>query len=407
MSFFIVYIAIVTKPRYFPILDSLRLLASVCVFLAHSVVFFKLPGVDLSSGRFIEDAGYFGVIFFYTLSGFLITYLLLKEKENTGTIAIKDFYVRRALRIWPLYYFIVLLSFFVFPNLIPGHPAGGIGHWKIPFLLYLLFLPNIVLFGGFYLATCFHTYTIGFEEQFYLFWPLLLRKAERRLWYVLVALFVVPLVLDLLRVGIVGDGTVAAGMAGGVSGTAGKSAGTALGLAGDVLTFISLSNLPAFVAGAAAAVVYRGNRAALPALIGRRICGYVLGGAVLGLMYFTEPGGPGYVNVLSVIFAALILHLVQSETRWGRIGSLLAMGGRISYGIYIYHVAVLVFVSFCMAKVPVGWLGSAFLAYVVYLVVSFVLLWVTAALSYRYFEQFFLRKKRRFEPGGRVAAEPA
>jgi len=77
----------VTKPGYFPILDNLRFLASAGVFLAHSVVFFSFPGAVFGFPVFLKDAGYYGVIFFYTLSGFLITYLLMKEKRRTGTIA--------------------------------------------------------------------------------------------------------------------------------------------------------------------------------------------------------------------------------------------------------------------------------------------------------------------------------
>lgn len=395
-----------TRPQYFPILDALRFLASLSVFVAHSVAFFHLPGVVrgglpgdvqtvLSFPLFITDAGYFGVIFFYTLSGFLITYLLLKEKENTGRIAVKDFYIRRALRIWPLYYGIVLLSFFVFPYLLPSHPAQGIGEWERPFLLYLLFLPNVAVLGGFYLATCFHTYTIGYEEQFYLFWPLLLRKAGRGLGYLLAGLFVLPWGLDLLRVRIGAPGALFS-----MSGVE---------LARWVLTFVSLSNLPAFVAGAAAAVVYlRGGRK-LQAVAGSKLWRWVLTAAILSLMYFTVPGGPGYVNGVSVLFAMLIVHLVLSGARGGKVGALLARGGKISYGIYIFHASVLIFVSYCLTRAHIGSADRPLAAYILYLAVAFVLLLLTGALSYRYFERYFLRKKWRWEPwatlrgGGRPA----
>lgn len=55
-----------------------------------------------------------GVIFFFVLSGFLITYLLLEERRVSATVSIKKFYMRRILRIWPLYYLIVILGLFVF-----------------------------------------------------------------------------------------------------------------------------------------------------------------------------------------------------------------------------------------------------------------------------------------------------
>ena len=71
----------------------------------------------------VFNKGYLGVNLFFVLSGYLITYLLLTEKNNSGTINIKNFYIRRILRIWPLFYFVVLLGFFLFP-LIPKFPAN-------------------------------------------------------------------------------------------------------------------------------------------------------------------------------------------------------------------------------------------------------------------------------------------
>jgi len=75
--------------------------------------------------RFIRLIGPLSVFsFFVVLSGFLITSLLLVEKERTNTINIKSFYMRRVLRIWPLYYLTVILGLFVLPEIsylnIPG-----------------------------------------------------------------------------------------------------------------------------------------------------------------------------------------------------------------------------------------------------------------------------------------------
>lgn len=73
---------------------------------------FKLSHFDNS---FVEMIGKLGVILFFVLSGFLISYLLLEEGKQTQTILIKTFYIR--LRIWPLYFLIVLLGFFVYPKI--------------------------------------------------------------------------------------------------------------------------------------------------------------------------------------------------------------------------------------------------------------------------------------------------
>jgi peptidoglycan/LPS O-acetylase OafA/YrhL len=379
-----------TKPRYFPILDSLRFLASVGVVVSHSTVFFRSSGPALFFPLVVEDAGYFSVLFFYTLSGFLITYLLLKERGDTGTIAVRNFYIRRALRIWPLYYTIILLSFFVFPHLIPGHPGRDSGPWVGPFLLYLFFLPNAAVLGGFYMASCFHTYTIGYEEQFYLFWPLLLRKARRSLGYVLAGLYLLPWAADVIRARV-------------VAGKPELSTGT--NLAGQVLNFISLSNLPAFAAGTAAALIYLGGGKRLLAFAGNRLWRYVLTGGILVPLCFTVPGPPGYGNGVSALFALLILNLVASGVQGGWIGAVLAKGGRISYGTYMYHVAVLIFVAFFMARWHIGFPGRPMLTYLCYLAVSFGVLLPTAAISRRYLEGYFLRRKELFEPNGAMGSK--
>ena len=70
------------------------------------------PAQDLER---ILSFGYLGVDFFFVLSGFLITYLILKEKEQTGKINVKDFYIRRFLRIWPLYFAVIVFSLIIIP----------------------------------------------------------------------------------------------------------------------------------------------------------------------------------------------------------------------------------------------------------------------------------------------------
>jgi len=121
-------------------------------------------------------------------------------------------------------------------------------------------------------------------------------------------------------------------------------------------------------------------------------------GGIFLLLYFTVPGPPGYVHGISVLFALLILNLVVSGVQGGWIGTVMARGGRISYGIYMYHVAVLIFVSFCMERWHIGFPGRPMLSYLGYLAASFGVLLPTAAISRRYLEGYFLRRKKLFEP---------
>ncbi len=94
---------------YRPELDALRFFAFSCVFLCHG------PALDLTQDaakshraatRFLAiffHSGAFGLPIFFLLSAYLITELLIRERDRTGEIHLKDFYVRRILRIWPLY----------------------------------------------------------------------------------------------------------------------------------------------------------------------------------------------------------------------------------------------------------------------------------------------------------------
>jgi peptidoglycan/LPS O-acetylase OafA/YrhL len=355
----------------------------MCVFLAHSVVFFKTSWGDPGLGLFIKDAGYYGVIFFYVLSGFLITYLLLIEKESTGRIAVRDFYIRRALRIWPLYYLIVLLSFFVFPVL-RGEGLTLVMRSKAPLALYLCFLPNVAVLSGFYLDTLFPTYTIGYEEQFYLFWPLIISRWGKRPAWVLAGLFVLPLLLHCIHLAIVRhEIPVEGGIAHVVRG---------------VLTFIDYSNMAAFIAGAMAAVAYLRGGERLSRVAGRTVWIWALGLAVAALMFFRFPGGWGYGQGVSLLFALLILCLVYRPEVKG-VSVLLVRGGKWSYGIYIYHPALYILVAWMINRWHWSFDGHPVQTYLLFLAMTFACTLVAASLSYRFFESRFLRKKERFRIG--------
>src|SRR3989344_4809022 len=107
---------------YFYGLDEIRAIAALLVYF-HHVELFKNRESHSSlyqvkyTGHFIWNIGHNSVICFFVLSGFLITYLLLKEKEKIGTVKIKEFYIRRILRIWPLYFFVAFIGFVLLPVL--------------------------------------------------------------------------------------------------------------------------------------------------------------------------------------------------------------------------------------------------------------------------------------------------
>jgi peptidoglycan/LPS O-acetylase OafA/YrhL len=119
---------------------------------------------------------------FFVLSGFLITFLLLKEKKMTNTINYKFFFIRRALRIWPLYFLYLLILILIF----------GVDSFRGTLVYYVFFMPNFVNlvvaeYGVVPVSKVLsekigHYWSLGVEEQFYIFWPLILLWAYKQSW---------------------------------------------------------------------------------------------------------------------------------------------------------------------------------------------------------------------------------
>src|SRR5436190_14915745 len=142
-----------------------------------------LPAYSLNNLSIVRAIAPQGVNIFFTLSGFLITYLLLSEKARTADIAWRQFYLRRVFRIWPLFFLAVFLSFFVFPHVfdVPFFQVKTTPDFTQKFLLSLFLFPNIVFVR--YGHIFFHgiLWSIGSEEQFYLVWPHVMRSAKTTL----------------------------------------------------------------------------------------------------------------------------------------------------------------------------------------------------------------------------------
>ena len=175
------------KHIYFENLDGLRFLCFLSIFFYHS---FYTELSELKTNpiyRFIEHDlfgnGDIGVNFFFVLSGFLITFLLIQEKKMNGQINIKNFWIRRILRIWPLFYFCVFFGFVIFPflkrwfGLVPNETADPV--------LFLTFLNNFDLINkGLPDSSVLGVlWSIAIEEQFYFIWPLILFSFQvKKLW---------------------------------------------------------------------------------------------------------------------------------------------------------------------------------------------------------------------------------
>lgn len=170
---------------YFPGLNGLRFIAAFLVLIHHNEHIkqrFQMP--NFWDVPFIEVIGKLGVILFFVLSGFLITYLLLKEEETAGTIAVKKFYIRRVLRIWPLYYFLLALGFFVFPYLnftqFPNNYNNLFSAHSSNLILFLFLMPNVAYILNGAIPFISQMWSVGVEEQFYFQWPLLMKRNKNK-----------------------------------------------------------------------------------------------------------------------------------------------------------------------------------------------------------------------------------
>lgn len=187
-------ISLDNKRVYFPNLDGLRFIAALMVIVTHieQMKMFK----KMAYYKYPMHTGTLGVTIFFVLSGFLITYLLLSEEWTFKTIQVRKFYMRRMLRIWPLYYLIVLVAFFLLPYLpIFSIPDYGIEviyqYFSLKFLLFILFLPNLSLSMFGFVPFVSQTWSVGTEEQFYLFWPWVFKIVKKYRVMVLFLLIIV------------------------------------------------------------------------------------------------------------------------------------------------------------------------------------------------------------------------
>jgi peptidoglycan/LPS O-acetylase OafA/YrhL len=174
-----------TSPRHLPNLDGLRTLAATAVVLGHSHIFFQgyVPGGWVED-FFFRQAG-LGVQFFFVLSGFLITRIALNQMDSPEGFSLRRFWIRRILRIWPVYFLVVAVAALLaltcgpFFNMVYNNWA-----------LLLCFLENFDLLAllpqqhapGFIVSVL---WSVSIEEQFYFLYPLLLVLLPRRFYPVL------------------------------------------------------------------------------------------------------------------------------------------------------------------------------------------------------------------------------
>jgi peptidoglycan/LPS O-acetylase OafA/YrhL len=185
-------------PSVIPSLGGMRAISILLVVVAHCLDRATTPQLYAWFGH----GGNYGVRVFFVISGFLITTLLLREYDKTGSISLRDFYIRRALRIFP--------AFYIFVAVIWALSALGHIHLKPGDLLHsLTYTMNYHMDRSWYLN---HIWSLSVEEQFYLLWPLtlMLVKPEKGVKVVLGVLLAVPLIRVVMYFGFDASGTMLA-----------------------------------------------------------------------------------------------------------------------------------------------------------------------------------------------------
>ncbi len=180
--------AVVEREKHFGQIDTLRAFAIIMVILTHWLV-------NTGLGEFHYFT--YGVDLFFTISGFLITYLFLFDKERNADAkgkVVVNFYMRRLLRIFPIYY--LLMFFFILLNKTFHAWIWNEGNG----VYYLTYTSNILFFlKGDQSAELQHTWSLAVEEQFYIIWPLLLiLLSKRQTLYFLVSVFFIGIISNIL-----------------------------------------------------------------------------------------------------------------------------------------------------------------------------------------------------------------
>jgi peptidoglycan/LPS O-acetylase OafA/YrhL len=355
-------------------LDGLRGIAVSLVLLLH---FGYLNG------------GWIGVQLFFVLSGFLITGVLVADRNAPLGAYLRRFYWRRTLRIFPLYYgYLAVLAIayaaWELPKRFPENAAT-----------LLTYTYNFTRASDFQPSPFFtHFWSLAVEEQFYLVWPLLVHALSRRALVLLSAALVVlgPVMRGALAV-FYDDGRAAYEV-------------------GDAVYWFTLSHADAFAAGALVALLGLGARVTRPALVAVAATGVVAAAGAVNLSLLRSSGAElpmgtlgfplasianhfhvwGY-TLLNLAAAALVAAAVAAHQRGGIVAGLgwgpLAGLGKISYGVYVLHWPLLVLFNASVRYRGMTVRGAILCA------VWFALVVAVAWLSWRFYESRFLALKDR------------
>jgi peptidoglycan/LPS O-acetylase OafA/YrhL len=357
------------KPIFLSGLNGIRTIAACGVLFSHvnltlgkfGLGTFSLFGFSKEGKANSWVLGEHGVTMFFVLSGFLITYLLLKELEKSNKIDIRKFYIRRILRIWPLYFFYLLITFILLRDSI---------HLDHNMLYYLTFLANIpfILKQGY--PGMEHLWSISIEEQFYLFWPFMFLLFVKGRFLKKIVFFI--LLLSVFRIFIWSVSPF------------------------SILAFFSVVNrFDCMALGALGAyMVHRQHR--IVSLINLKYIQYiawiVLSLLVLNRFHFFN----SIIEIFIVEAITLIIIIGQINVK-NRIvnleNTLFSYIGKLSFGLYVYHPLIIILTH---KYIAFNFFNSIYINVICVFLFVFVITLVVSHISYFYFESRFLNLKHKY-----------
>jgi peptidoglycan/LPS O-acetylase OafA/YrhL len=368
--------------RFIPEVDGLRAVAILAVLVTH--LWGYPAGWPLVNQ--LAATGWAGVDLFFVLSGYLITGILWDARQAPHYF--RNFYVRRVLRIFPVYYLLLLIVFILLPL---AHPSASLDSVRSQWRFYVFYFANVSLaIHGWNLFLLDITWSLSVEEQFYVLWPAIVRHldARRMLWLCTILIVGTPLLRTLLM------------------------SGARMNWRWSyMMTFLRADS---FAWGAALAVGLREGlvdaRKLRPVAIGTL--------AILApMLLFLIANGRFHRDSMLVgtigysLIALVSTSLLVTALAPGKCARLMFSSrpmrhiGKVSYGMYIYHPLCLMVAGTAMARTGLSATGTtSAVGAAGKLVGMTVVTWVVATMSFRYFEQPLLRLKHRFET---VGIEPA
>lgn len=367
-----------TSKFHFPHLTGMRFIAAMAVLLFHSFGLGREIWGEFSEKINFQvlakllNKGHLGVSFFFVLSGFLLTSILLRELNKKGKVDVKAFVIRRLLRIWPLYFLVVLFGFFLFPHLPFGQQTVH-EFWR-----YAVFLSNIdeIIHGlndplNFMTAT----WSISVEEQYYLSWALILAvfPFRRRRHFLLFFVLIILSTLVFRFFNFTDERT---------------------------MYFHTLSVISDFAIGGLLALIYTQHKFKSKFINLARwkiVVVYLIGFSVFYLEYRIFQGVFSVFQriIIASFFAFFISEQLLSKQSFFKVDSIpfLERLGEWTYGLYLFHCIWIYYLqAFFISQ---NWITELH-HFIIYLLLVIALSITSSYISYRYFESPFIKLKSKF-----------